>query len=141
MLTFGTGSFMRIGSTVISKIAVVCISIGMTARGNLCISAMLTGIANETVHFLTGTAVCASVRTRNRFCVFLICFLCICCFQIVRTGMFAVGTRHRTRCRIGAAVPARVPPTCDCLSAGITACNITMLVISCTDIFISIYLF
>ena len=132
---------MGIRSSVICKRTVVCISIGMTARGNLCISAMLTGIANETVHFLTGAAVCASVRTRNRFCVLLVGFLNIRRFEVVRAGMFAVGARHGTRCRIRAAAPAAVTPSGYGFAAGITACNITMLVISCTDIFISIYLF
>ena len=132
---------MCIGSAVVRKCTVVCIGVGMTARRNLGIPAMLTGIADKTVRFLTGAAICASIGTGNRLCVFLVGFLCICCFQIVRAGMFAVGARHGTRCRIRAAAPAAVTPSGYGFAAGITACNITMLVISCTDIFISIYLF
>ena len=86
---------MGIRSSVVRKRTVVCISIGMTARGNLCISAMLTGIANETVRFLARATVSTAVRTGNRLCVFLVGFLNIRRFQIVRTGMFAVGTGHR----------------------------------------------
>ena len=86
---------MCIGSAVVRKCTVVCIGVGMTARRNLGIPAMLTGIADKTVRFLTGAAICASIGTGNRLCVFFVGFLNIRRFEVVRTGMFTVGTGHR----------------------------------------------
>ena len=87
---------MGIRSSVVRKRTVIGVGIGMTARGNLGISTMLTGISDKTVRFLTGAAICASIGTGNRLCVFFVGFLNIRRFEVVRTGMFTVGTGHRT---------------------------------------------
>ena len=78
---------------------------------------MLTGIADKTVRFLTGAAICASIGTGNRLCVFFVGFLNIRRFEVVRTGMFTVGTSNRTRCCVGAAAPAGISPTFSYCSA------------------------
>ena len=86
---------MCIGSAVVRKCTVVCIGVGMTARRNLGIPAMLTGIADKTVRFLTRAAISTPIGTGNRLCVFFVGFLNIRRFEVVRTGMFTVGTGHR----------------------------------------------
>ena len=106
MLTLGACTFVRIGSTIIRKTAVVSVSIGVTAGSNFCVTAIYAGIAVKAVTFLTGAAICTAIGTGNRLCVFLVCFLNIRRFQIVRTGMFTVSTSNRTGCCIRAAAPS-----------------------------------